>query len=316
MAAWDALIGEELSSRLDAARREVVDKPLAMIVEGAADEMTRNRIWKRLDRHLPTWIRRQAAKISNRNAGLLKSCEVGEGLSMLEPELDEAAGRLRPALVQMTLVRAVVEQSNREAKHRLWEELTPQVRALAARFRKSALTRGFDDNDLFQDAWTHFDAKIGQFKLDHPKKAMVRTWFETVLTKRFLDVVKPRMADGAKRGFGEAASEDSDAASINAAHAVQAVRVHRAREAHRDELQHIREICTILLREERVTFAKVLAFQWWLEYRMTYDEIVAALSNMGKQYSRTWVYNSVREVKNLIGERYGGEAATAPADPE
>ena len=264
--------------------------------------------WRdRVGPHIETWTRRQAEVIVRKMSRQPGGGTVGES------ELAPAMERLRKAVRQLVLVQRLIDgglapQQEKQIREELWLELAPQVKRLAECYEKSAAKRGFEVDDLIQDASAHFQQVITRFNPEDPRRAMLGTWFDDVIDNLFAAAVRPRKADALKRGIGGMVEEEaSDEVPNSPKQSLRYVRDFRRRQEVEESLRHLDEVCSQLIENGVCPFERVLAFKLYVCEGLTYQEVAEALSARGYQYGTTQMFNFVKEVKAHVQGRFPGQ---------
>lgn len=273
--------------------------------------------WERVQPHLNAWSKRQAGGIWRRES---RKLQVGQSPSLATisgSQIDLAGKRLWHAIRQLILVQTLIDgglapQQEKRIREELWLELAPQVERTAQSYQKSASKRGFEVEDLIQDASAHFQQVITRFNPDDSRRAMLGTWFDDVVDNLFAAAVRPRKADTLKRGIGGTAEDEvTDEMPTSPKQSLRYVRDHRRQKEAADSLRHIDEICCQLVETGVCPIERVLAFKLYLCEGLTYQEVAEALKAQGYNYGTTQMFNFVKEVKAHVLGRFEGDPFTS-----
>lgn len=266
--------------------------------------------WQRIGPHAETWSGRQAGSICRR---VNRRLAAGQNLSIKqvpESEIHLASRRLYHAVRQLILVRTLIDgglatKQERQIRQELWLELAPQVERAAQCYQKSAAKRGFEVDDLIQDASAHFQRVITRFDPDDSRRAMLGTWFDDVVDNLFAAAVRPRKSDPFKRGLGEP-TDDDDSEDLPASPkpSLRTVRDFQQQQHVSEALSEIDEICGQLIETGICSFERVLAFKLYVCEGLTYQETADALKSQGYHYGTTQTFNFVKEVKAHVLGRF------------
>ncbi len=269
--------------------------------------------WERLQPHRDAWTRRQAGSIARRKARQLGTGQTLTLTAVTEADLSPVVEKLRHALRQLILVQTLLDEKlSREQEKRireeLWLELAPQVERVAHCYQKSAAKRGFEVDDLIQEASAHFQQVITRFNPDDSRRAMLSTWFDDVVDNLFAAAVRPRKSDTLKRGLGGPGDEDtaSDDVPSSPKQSLRYVRDYRRQQDVAESLRQVDEICSQLVETGVCPFERVLAFKLYVCEGLTYQEVAETLRGQGYPYGTTQMFNFVKEVKAHVLGRFEG----------
>jgi RNA polymerase sigma factor (sigma-70 family) len=198
-------------------------------------------------------------------------------------------------------------QREKRIREELWLELAPQVERTAKCYQKSAAKRGYEVDDLIQDASAHFQQVITKFNPQDSRRAMLGTWFDDVIDNLFAALVRPRKSDAFKRGIGGTTDETvADELPTSPKQSLRYVRNFRRQQDVEDSLRHLDEVCSQLVETGICPFERVLAFQLYVREGLTSQEVAEALKSHGYQYGTTQMFNFVKEVKAHVQGRCEG----------
>lgn len=268
--------------------------------------------WARIQPHVLSWCKRQAESLARR---LFQRFPAGQITidAMAEVDLTATNEKLRRAVRQLILVQTLIdgglsEEHEKRIRTELWLELAPQVERTAQCYAKSAAKRGFEVEDLIQDASAHFQQVITRFNPQDSRRAMLGTWFDDVVDNLFAAAVRPRKSDSLKRGVGGGCEEQiSDEVSTSPKQSLRYVRDFRRQKEVEESLRHLDEVCRQLVETGVCPLERVLAFKLYVCEGLTYQEVAEALKTQGYQYGTTQMFNFVKEVKAHIQSRFEGD---------
>ena len=269
--------------------------------------------WERTQPHREAWTKRQAGSICRRRARQLGTGQTLTLAAVTEADVSAAVEKLRHALRQLILVQTLVDgelspEREKRVREELWLELLPQVERVAHCYQKSAAKRGFEVDDLIQDASAHFQQVITRFNPADSRRAMLSTWFDDVVDNLFAAAVRPRKSDTLKRGLGGPAEEEtgSDEVPSSPKQSLRYVRDYRHQQEVAESLRQVDEICSQLVETGVCPFERVLAFKLYLCEGLTYQEVAETLKSQGYQYGTTQMFNFVKEVRAYVQGRFEG----------
>lgn len=273
--------------------------------------------WERVQPHVEAWSKRQAGSIARRMSRKAPAHQSPTEGMISESDVAPATEKLRHAVRQLILVQTLVDgdlapEREKRIREELWLELAPQVERTAKCYQKSAAKRGFEVEDLIQDASAHFQQVITRFNPEDSRRAMLGTWFDDVVDNLFAAAVRPRKSDTLKRGIGGAGEEEaSDELPNSPKQSLRYVRDFRRQQEVEDSLRHLNEICSRLVDTGVCPFERVLAFKLYVCEGLTYQEVAEALKVQGYQYGTTQMFNFVKEVKAHVQGRFDGDPFTS-----
>ncbi len=268
--------------------------------------------WKRVEPHILAWCKRQAGSLGRKLTPKLTDNQLTiETItnSELTPNLEKIGKALRQLILVQTLIDGdLTEDREKRIREALWLELAPQVERTAHCYAKKAAKRGFEVEDLIQDASAHFQQVITRFNPQDSRRAMLSTWFDDVIDNLFAAAVRPRKSDSLKRGIGGAGEEEiSDEVPTSPKQSLRYVRDFRRQREVEDSLRHLDEVCSQLVETGVCPLERVLAFKLYVCEGLTYQEVAEALKTQGYQYGTTQMFNFVKEVKAHIQGRFEGD---------
>jgi len=304
-----------LQNELKSQWHELFNWEFAELISGSKllpEELSnqRDEWWQRIEPHVETWSGRQASAMGRK---LNRRLSADQNLSIKqvpETEINSAIQRLFHAVRQLILVRTLIDgglaaEQERQIRQELWLELAPQVERAAQCYQKSAAKRGFDVDDLIQDASAHFQRVITRFDPEDSRRAMLGTWFDDVVDNLFAAAVRPRKSDPFKRGLGEPAEDDdSEDLPTSPKPSLRSVRDFQQQQHVDETLSEIDEICGQLVETGICSFERVLAFKLYVGEGLTYQEAADALKSQGYHYGTTQTFNFVKEVKAHVLSRF------------
>ncbi len=267
--------------------------------------------WERVRPHVEAWSKRQAGRLARK---LSRKKQAEE--TIWESDIGPVIEKLRHAVRQLILVQTLIDgklnpSQEKRIREELWLELAPQVERTAMCYQKSAAKRGFEVEDLIQDASAHFQQVITRFNPQDSRQAMLGTWFDDVIDNLFAAAVRPRKSDPLKRGLGGTAEEEtSEEFSTSPKQTIRYVRDYRRQKEVEDSLKHIDEVCSQLVETGICPFERVLAFNLYVREGLTYQQVAEALKTRGYQYGTTQMFNFVKEVKAHVQHRFEGDSFT------
>lgn len=268
--------------------------------------------WERVQPHVLAWCKRQAESLSRKLSHKLPQGQITTR-SLAELDLTSTHEKIRRAVKQLVLVRTLIdgdlsEQHEKRLREALWLELAPQVERTAHSYARSAAKRGFEVEDLIQDASAHFQQVITRFNPEDSRMAMLGTWFDDVVDNLFAAAVRPRKSDSLKRGMGGGCEEEiSDEVPTSPKQSLRYVRDFRRQREIEDSLRHLDEVCSQLVETRVCPLERVLAFKLYVCEGLTYQEVAEALKSQGYEYGTTQMFNFVKEVKAHIQSRFEGD---------
>lgn len=300
----ESTLQNELKSRW----QDLFDQDFAELISGgklqpAETQSDRENWWQWIQPHLETWSKRQAGAICRKHARNRPAEQKLNRSDLPEADIAAAGGRLYHAVRQLILVQKLIEgepapTQEKRLREELWLELAPQVERIAHCYQKSAAKRGFEVDDLIQDASAHFQQVITRFNPEDPRRAMLATWFDDVVDNLFAALVRPRKSDTLKRGVGETAEAEGSEEMPNApTPSLRYVRDFQRQQEMEDTLRQVDEICCQLVETGACPFERVLAFKLYFSEGLTYQEVAEALKAQGYHYGTTQTFNFVKEVK-------------------
>lgn len=270
------------------------------------------RWWARIEPHVSSWCKRQAEGLSRRLSPKFAAGQI-TAETIADMDLTATNEKLGRAVRQLILVQSLIdgelsEEHEKRIRTELWLELAPQVERTAQCYAKSAAKRGFEVEDLIQDASAHFQQVITRFNPQDPRRAMLGTWFDDVVDNLFAAAVRPRKSDSLKRGMGGGCEEQiSDEVPTSPKQSLRYVRDFRRQREVEESLRHLDEVCSQLVETGVCPFERVLAFKLYVCEGLTYQEVAEALKTQGYQYGTTQMFNFVKEVKAHIQNRFEGD---------
>ena len=308
---WTDLFNQNFAELV--AGRETGFQPVKGNLQAPELDSLRKEWWKRTEQHRQTWCKRQANGIYRKHARKHSDQEL-ETKSIPESAINAANERLYHAVRQLILVQRLIDgnltsKQEKLLREELWLELAPQVERIAHCYQKSAAKRGFEVEDLIQDASAHFQQVITRFNPEDQRRAMPATWFDDVVDNLFTAAVRPRKSDPFKRGVGETGeAEGSDDLPDAPKPSVQYVRDYQRQKELEDSLRQIDEICCQLVDNGTCPFERVLAFKLYVSEGLTYQEVAQALKSQGYNYGTTQMFNFVKEVKAHVLSKIKAES--------
>jgi RNA polymerase sigma factor (sigma-70 family) len=275
-------------------------------------QILETRWWERIQPHVSAWCKRQAGSLARRVSGKRDQGQLSIQ-SVQDVDLTGTNEKIRRAIRQLILVQRLIdgdlsEEHEKRLRAELWLELAPQVERTAQCYAKSAAKRGFEVEDLIQDASAHFQQVITRFNPEDPRKAMLGTWFDDVVANLFAAAVRPRKSDALKRGVGGAGEEEiSDDIPTSPKQSLRYVRDFRRQKEMEESLRHLDEVCSQLVETGVCPLERVLAFKLYVCEGLTFQEVAEALKHQGYHYGTTQMFNFVKEVKAHIQSRFEGD---------
>jgi RNA polymerase sigma factor (sigma-70 family) len=293
------------------------NQPFAELISGSKQqphtvEILQTQWWERIQAHVSTWCKRQADSLTRRLSQRISAGQTAREL-ITDVDLTATQEKIRRAVRQLVLVQTLIDgeltpDHEKRIREELWLELAPQVERTAQCYAKSAARRGFEVEDLIQDASAHFQQVITRFNPKDPRLAMLGTWFDDVVDNLFAAAVRPRKSDSLKRGIGGGTEEQiSDEVPTSPKQSLRYVRDFRRQREVEESLRHLDEVCSQLVETGVCPLERVLAFKLYACEGLTYQEVAEALKSQGYHYGTTQMFNFVKEVKAHIQSRFEGD---------